>query len=785
MDPADEVEPGQTAIRAASPDAGEGRAESEGLIAPADLTRESSAARLPTASRARDEEQEGSQDEARRRPTASRDTPQEVAPPAEEGEHPPLEEAPILTSGSVFCASSVLELTCQRELGRGGMGVVYLVRDPRLGRLAALKLLRVEPTPTRVARFRREAAITAHLDHPGIPPVYESGTSPAGRDFLLLRFVEGRSLADAMDRLEERRLRARQRGQSPDPAPRELLEALVKVGEALAYAHSRGIVHRDLKPGNVMLGHFGEVLLMDWGLARDLRESEDADMSFRAQLDLMPVDTRDGAFLGTLGYMAPEQARGEEVDARADVFALGALLCEILSGQGPFEGELTSEVLANTRAGRVRLPGQLSAQVPPELDAIAARALAPTRELRYASAADFARDLKAWLEGRRVSVFHYSPAARVLRWVRRHSTLSASLALVLMGLVLAGQARRMERVAQLKEAEAEYHRRAADLSRRAPSGFEEHLGRAWGAFSAARTWRQLDPESVEAARAQYRAALALGEVALRGRQWSMARQAYLLARGLGEDDDRVDALVARVEAAREAELSRRRATVRQVLEQVESGRRTRPDDLRDAVLEVVHQAEPGETVPELVSRLEAINAALRRVERDLLLSAVIPDRWERAAGEKVIEGLEAAIDAQAELRPGEEPWREHRRRILAAQLRLEERARREFRPLHLDTYRELLASRQRETLGSGQLDLAWVIVEVLGRMERREAVKPLLKHLRLVAEAGPAASCVRALQRLGEGQAATELAKQRFGGVPSLEAWPANLQQGELGPRQD
>ena len=767
--------PGQAV--APSPDGESDPPPSDPPPSPAPSSEGQESARLPTATSERLPAQPALEVElSRRRPTQSR--PDE--PAGEEGEEP---EA--LAPGSTFAVTSHMELTCLRELGRGGMGVVYLVRDPLLGRLAALKLLRLRPTPTRLARFRREAAITAHLDHPGIPPVYEAGRTATGRDYLLLRYVEGRSMAEALDRLEERRMRARQRGQSAEPSPRDLLEALARVGEALAYAHARGIVHRDLKPGNVMLGHFGEVLVMDWGLARDLRESEQADTTFRAQLDKLAVDTRDGAFLGTLGYMAPEQARGEEVDARADVFALGALLCEVLTGSSPFEGETTSEVLENTRAGRVRRPLQLDPHVSPELDAIAARALDPAREQRYASAADFARDLKAWLEGRRVSVYRYSTAARVARWIRRHSTFSVAMVLVLFAALLAVQAGRAERDQSIAAARYAYTHRVTELTRRPPQSLDDHLERAWSALQAARTWRQLDPDGKEAAHAVYQSALALGDVALEARQWTLAKQAYLQALRQGGDEDRVNELVRRVEAAKSAEAERRRATLRQVLEQVETGKRTHPDDLRDAVLEIVHQAEPIETTPELAARLTAIAAALRKVERDLLLSAVVPDREERARGEQVIEGLEAALDASGDRTLGEEPWRDHRRRIQAAIARIEARARREFRPPGSESFLAVLAARQRQALGPGQLQLAWVLAEVLGRLSRRDvAVEALAEFLSAAAEPGPAASAVRALERLGEGPLALSIARRRFGAIPRIDAWPERIREVEHGPSE-
>jgi len=324
-----------------------------------------------------------------------------------------------------------LELIHRRVLGQGGMGVVHLVLDPRLGRRAALKVLRAPVTPSRVRRFRREIAVTSRLDHPGIPPVYEAGLTPAAQHYLLMRYVQGESLAELFARRSQLEGSKKKEWHKDT---RELLHALVKVGEAVSYAHSRGIVHRDLKPANIMIGSFGEVFVMDWGLARDLHESSDEDQWIRSELGIgvgdAPVGiTQDGAILGTPGYLAPEQARGEDVDAKADVFSLGAVLAELLTGKPPVIGPNVLAVLGLTRGGEVEFPHQRFVTVDPELDAIATRALAPVATNRYESAEAFTSDLRNYLEGRNVAAYRYRPIERARRFVRRHPVLATAFGL--------------------------------------------------------------------------------------------------------------------------------------------------------------------------------------------------------------------------------------------------------------------------------------------------------------------------------------------------------------------
>jgi eukaryotic-like serine/threonine-protein kinase len=246
---------------------------------------------------------------------------------------------------ATFLAYELLE-----EIGRGGMGVVLRCRDGALNRDLAIKVLQdcYRDRPDLVSRFIEEARITGQLQHPFIVPVHELGTLPDGRPYFAMKLVEGRTLAEL---LQER----------PDPAqdqPR-LLQIFEHICQTIAYAHSKAVIHRDLKPSNVMVGTFGEVQVMDWGLAKAGVGSQESGVT--DQESGAVGQTQAGAVLGTLAYMPPEQARGELtlVSRRSDVFGLGAILCEILTGAPPYTGE-PATVREQARAGqtdeaRVRL----------------------------------------------------------------------------------------------------------------------------------------------------------------------------------------------------------------------------------------------------------------------------------------------------------------------------------------------------------------------------------------------------------------------------------------------
>lgn len=317
-----------------------------------------------------------------------------------------------------------------QQLGKGGMGVVYQVEDKRLDRQAALKLLKAdEKDPYGVRRFWREARITARLDHPAIPPVYESGTTTRGENYLLMRLIAGATL--------DTQIRDYHSQGRPRKGLRQLIEVLVKVAEAVAYAHSRRVIHRDLKPANIMVGQFGEVMVMDWGLARDLTEDEDSGWldASKMRTDSGSVNsglTQSGEILGTPGYMPPEQARSEDIDERADVFSMGCILVEILTGKPPIEGKTAIERIKATLDGRFILPAMRARKIDPELQSISADSLEFNRSDRIESAAMLAVDLRAYLSGEEVLSHDYSASERFRRWLRRHSigVVLATLALV-------------------------------------------------------------------------------------------------------------------------------------------------------------------------------------------------------------------------------------------------------------------------------------------------------------------------------------------------------------------
>jgi serine/threonine-protein kinase len=271
-------------------------------------------------------------------------------------------------------------------IGRGGMGEVIVARDRSFGREVALKRMRADkPSPELVARFLREAKIQARLDHPAIAPVHDLGYDSEGLPYFTMKRVAGATLAALVEARTEK--------------PQRLLRALVDVCRAVELAHARSIVHRDLKPSNIMLGDYGEVYVLDWGVARVLT-SERAETA-PALDDVPSLDgaTKAGALLGTPGYMAPEQVRGEAVGPAADVYALGSMLFEILAGEPlhPRTDAIASTLANASRSPAHRAPAQA---VPPELDAICAAALA-TAPADRPSAHEVANAIQNYLDGDR------------------------------------------------------------------------------------------------------------------------------------------------------------------------------------------------------------------------------------------------------------------------------------------------------------------------------------------------------------------------------------------------
>ena len=276
------------------------------------------------------------------------------------------------------------------------------------------------------ARFLLEAEITGGLEHPGIVPVYALGENSDGRLFYAMRLVRGETLKERIRKFHGAGSIARQ-----PVAFRQLLNHFVRICDIVAYAHSRGVLHRDLKPSNVMLGKFGETLVVDWGLAKPIEPAAEGRPSVRDEPTLRPISgssvqaTLHGATLGTPQYMSPEQALGQldRVGRVSDVYGLGATLYCILTGSPPLHDiNDVGEVLGRVAHGDIALPRSLKADVPPTLEAICRKAMAVRQEDRYPSARDLAADVESWLADEPVQGVPEPLARRLGTWERKHRT---------------------------------------------------------------------------------------------------------------------------------------------------------------------------------------------------------------------------------------------------------------------------------------------------------------------------------------------------------------------------
>ncbi len=356
----------------------------------------------------------------------------------------PLEERfGSQSTGEGVTAEQAGRYQLDAEVGRGGLGVVRSAFDRHLGREVAVKELLTKGTKTAagtpatgsttemVARFMREARVTAQIEHPNIVPVYELGRRPDGTLYYTMRLVRGRTLKSALHA-------------SSDLSERlALLGHFVDLCQAIAYAHSRGVIHRDIKPDNVMIGEFGETMVLDWGVAKVRGKDDIRGRELVREIELLQeqnsAETLPGAAFGTPAYMSPEQAEGriDDIDERSDVWSLGVVLFQLLTGKLPITGSNLAVVLMNVARGDTPPVREVCPEAPAELAAVAERALSKDPSDRYQSAKELADEIEAYRSGSRVSAYEYSSLELVRRFLdRNRPAVFASLVGVLVVIVL-------------------------------------------------------------------------------------------------------------------------------------------------------------------------------------------------------------------------------------------------------------------------------------------------------------------------------------------------------------
>jgi serine/threonine protein kinase len=286
------------------------------------------------------------------------------------------------------------------EIGRGGMGTVYSAFDTALGREVAIKIGNALPSTELQARLTREARVIARLEHPGIVPVHDFGVLADGRPFYVMKRLQGQTVRAFIE--------------TAAPPLAERLRIFERICEAVSFAHAHGIIHRDLKPENVMVGTFGEVMVMDWGIARTFDDRSDAGGAGARDgtESKAAIETGAGTVLGTPGFMAPEQSASPGlIDERADVYALGALMFMLLTNQAPPHD-----------AGQASLDLERAPAIPPPLKSICRCALSTPPSDRYHSVASLAADVARFRERQAVSVHAEGPLERTVRVIRTYQT---------------------------------------------------------------------------------------------------------------------------------------------------------------------------------------------------------------------------------------------------------------------------------------------------------------------------------------------------------------------------
>ena len=411
----------------------------------------------------------------------------------------------------------VLDYVGTRQHASGGLGEILVLEDVHLNRRVAVKQLQRRWSQNRraVRDFLQEAELTSRLEHPGIVPVHGLGETEDGRPCYSMRFVEGESLRHAI----ELYYRDEQDPSQRATRFRSLLASFVTVCNTVAYAHSRGVIHRDLKPDNIMLGPFGETLVVDWGLAKRLIDKDPVDLransvkvadaavglaasagpltdkdkpqstastageQFRPHIGSMDIETVAGQLIGTPAYLSPEQARGdhEQIGPATDVFGLGAILYTILTGVPPYHSATVEEALRRATRAEWTPPRQQNAdarkKIPSALNAVCCRALAFNPDQRYATPLEMASDIERWLAGEPVTAMREPWRERAQRFLRRHRT--AVAVLVVLAMVVPSTVAVASWFIAQERAHSEIARRTAEIRGETTQQVAEYLTRTF------------------------------------------------------------------------------------------------------------------------------------------------------------------------------------------------------------------------------------------------------------------------------------------------------------------
>ena len=365
--------------------------------------------------------------------------------------------------------------TWNSEIARGGLGAVWSAFDNNMERTVAAKELLPDALQSSkmIDRFYDEARITGQLDHPGVVSVYDLGNKPDGCPFYTMQLLDGRPWGEIIHEFHASTSIA----SDGEYGLHRLIDTLIDVCDAVGFAHEKNVIHRDLKPQNVMVGRFGETVVVDWGLAKTvhMQNTDIATLDLATPSDIADIPqserrsrdrerTRMGDVIGTPSYVSPEQASGRlDLGPRSDVFALGVILYEILVGKTPFRGANTDATIDNVKRGEYESPRKINRRLSRTLDAICRKALQNSPDDRYANAQELGNDLRAWKAGQPIAAHQETLVERAHRWVRFHKSLSTAVALTVLSFSIASTvACVMVRSAELSEERA---RIAAEASR--------------------------------------------------------------------------------------------------------------------------------------------------------------------------------------------------------------------------------------------------------------------------------------------------------------------------------